>query len=332
MRRRRGASPTAPRCFLGESVWCRACRCRRVVKSDMRGLVTAGRTFSWSGAAGLEIERNRCSAMVAHRTDAGHSKRCRHTCSSGTVWVAVSRRGRPATSTSRPARGRSRCWRPRTFLRGRKPAQRVCRRWLLCRGRGRPAAAVPAAPQPRRADRGAVMPGRLDQQAAGMAVAGLGDRALTGGPEETRTAPTPGRRRSSGQLAGASRRSRRPGRTRSTWRLRADTHPSGHHRGELAVGGQPAITAFEAIAAAAGSTGRRPRHRPAASPAYRTARGAATSCLPSTSPTAVDDPWRRSNFDIRCRAPIKSPRQSSRARTRSRAASWAALGITTSTI
>src|SRR6478736_4831115 len=40
-------------------------------------------------------------------------------------------------------------------------------------------------------------------------------------------------------------------------------------------------------------------------------------------------PWRSNSLESRCRALIKSPRQSSRARTRSRAASWLTLGIDT---
>jgi hypothetical protein len=43
-------------------------------------------------------------------------------------------------------------------------------------------------------------------------------------------------------------------------------------------------------------------------------------------------PWRRSSFDNRCRPAIRSPRQSSRARTKSRAASCSTLGIVTATI
>ena len=57
-------------------VGCRACRCRRVVKSDMRGLVTAGpwvRSRSW--AAGLEVERDLLRGnVIAHRTGADHSE------------------------------------------------------------------------------------------------------------------------------------------------------------------------------------------------------------------------------------------------------------------
>jgi hypothetical protein len=38
--------------------------CRRVVKSDIRGLVTAGRTVLLEWIAGLEIERNQ--AVLQH--------------------------------------------------------------------------------------------------------------------------------------------------------------------------------------------------------------------------------------------------------------------------
>ena len=40
-------------------------------------------------------------------------------------------------------------------------------------------------------------------------------------------------------------------------------------------------------------------------------------------------PWRSRSLDSRCRARIRSPRQSSRARTRSRAFSWSTLGTDT---
>ena len=72
------------------------------------------------------------------------------------------------------------------FLRWSKPAQRVCSRWLAAWARVRAVgvAVSPAAAQIAAGTvRGAVMPGRLDQQAAGVAVAGLGDPALgPGGP------------------------------------------------------------------------------------------------------------------------------------------------------
>ena len=64
----------------------------------------------------------------------------------------------------------------------------------------------------------AVVPGGLDQQPAGVPVAGLGDRPLASGRRRRRTrwAPARGRRRSSGRSTGASRRSRPRARTRST--------------------------------------------------------------------------------------------------------------------
>ncbi len=43
-------------------------------------------------------------------------------------------------------------------------------------------------------------------------------------------------------------------------------------------------------------------------------------------------PWRNSSFDNRCRARIRSPRQSSLARTKSRAPSCATVGTTTGVI
>jgi hypothetical protein len=57
VRRRRGATPTAPRCFLGESVWC-ACRLATRGQTDMRGLVTAGRGFGWIASACLASSVN----------------------------------------------------------------------------------------------------------------------------------------------------------------------------------------------------------------------------------------------------------------------------------
>ena len=45
------------------------------VKSDMRGLGTAGRTVLLEWIAGLEIERNRLQCrVIAHRAFAGHSQ------------------------------------------------------------------------------------------------------------------------------------------------------------------------------------------------------------------------------------------------------------------
>jgi len=46
----------------------------------------------------------------------------------------------------------------------------------------------------------------------------------------------------------------------------------------------------------------------------------------------VDDPLSQQQFDTRCRADIRSPRTSSRARTRSLAASCSTLGIVTEVI
>ena len=133
----------------------------------------------------------------------------------------VSRRARPATSTSRPARGRSRCWRPRAACGGRRtpPSGRAGAGWRAVRGRGRRGWPVLAAAQLHAGPVGrAVMPGRLDQQPAGVPVAGLGDRPLRAGPTGGGLGghQTRGRRRSSGRSTGASPRSRPPTRTRST--------------------------------------------------------------------------------------------------------------------
>ncbi len=50
-RRRPGPSSWAPP-TVARSIWggWRACRFRRVVNSDVRGLATAGRLFGWSGS------------------------------------------------------------------------------------------------------------------------------------------------------------------------------------------------------------------------------------------------------------------------------------------
>ena len=67
-------------------------------------------TFESERTAGLEIERNQLHCnVIAHKSSAGHSQTLAaitELISSGQLWV-VSRRARPATSTSRPVRGRS---------------------------------------------------------------------------------------------------------------------------------------------------------------------------------------------------------------------------------
>jgi hypothetical protein len=67
-RRRPGPSSWAPPLWA-RSIWgwWRACRFRRVVNSDMRGLGTAGRLFGWSGSLS-SIERDpNAQLRIAHR-------------------------------------------------------------------------------------------------------------------------------------------------------------------------------------------------------------------------------------------------------------------------
>src|SRR5271166_678042 len=142
---------------------CRACRCRRVVKSEMRGLVTAGRDFRVGvGPLSLEIEREpRCGAtcllieltrVTPRRLPTPYAIR------PDSCGVVRRRRGRPTTSTSRPVHARSRRWRPPSvsYARRNRPSGCAGGCWRHARGPGRPGPRRSSA----RADRGWVDTGR----------------------------------------------------------------------------------------------------------------------------------------------------------------------------
>ena len=148
--------------------------------------------------------------------------------------------GRPTTSTSRPVRGRSRCWRPRGVSREHRSS-----------ASGRAGAGWPADPRRRAAGLAAcqrrrsstpgrygraVMPGRLDQQPSDMGVAGLGDRTL--GPRLARGVlgghqPEVGADRPTGQPRPVTDLDGQP--ERGQRRDAPQTTQPAHHRGELAV-------------------------------------------------------------------------------------------------
>lgn len=112
------------------------------VKSDMRGLVTAGRDFESEWSACLKGERHQLSSnMIAQRSHAGHSQTLAVTTefSSGQSW-GTTHRGWPTTSTSQQVRGRWPRW-PLTarFLRTSKPAQRAFKGRLAAWPRARAA-------------------------------------------------------------------------------------------------------------------------------------------------------------------------------------------------
>ena len=252
----------------------------------MRGLVTAGRAVRLERFACLEVERRRPMASAAHSCVAGRSSRCCHrSWSTKQVGGGASPRGRPGTSTSRPARGRSRRW----------------RRCASCGGRrscpsGGAAAGCPASPRARAAGLasahrsrmvlptavgGAVVPGGLDQQPAGVGVAGLGDRALDPGlaPEECSRGHQP----DEGADGGAGEpvpvadldRQREPGQRRDP----AQAAQPAHDRGELAVGGHRRDRGVEPVPAGGGGQRRRrsrSRRSPGSPAGRRTAAGAAT--------------------------------------------------------
>jgi hypothetical protein len=157
------------------------------VKSDMRGLVTAGRDFRVGVDRRSSVERHQlCCNVIAHSQVAGHSKTLAATSelmSSGQLWVlAVEDGQRPAPASE--FAGDRRVGDHGAFLaliEAHPPVVQTPIRGLTpgAGGRGR---RIPAAPQRRaRPIRGPVMPGRFDEQSAGVAVAGLGDPTLGAG-------------------------------------------------------------------------------------------------------------------------------------------------------
>ncbi len=93
-------------------------------QSEMRGLVTAGPDFRYGADRFLKSSVIPLGGNgIAHSPDADHSKARADTVSQSPSWTFMgrgSRRGRPATSTSRPVRGRWRRWRPRGVSCGRQ--------------------------------------------------------------------------------------------------------------------------------------------------------------------------------------------------------------------
>ncbi len=205
--------------------------CRRVVKSDMRGLVTARTELSSrSWAAGLEIERDPLGDnVIVHRADAGHSKTLADTTIGlirTFVWALVVEDGQRPAPASQLAGDRS-VGDHRTFLAGIKASPAGVQAVIggMPASPGHRGSSIPAAPQITAGPiRGAVMPGGLDQQPAGMGIAGLGHSTLgAGGPRGGLGGHQPqvGADRAA-RSTGSSRRSPRPIRTRSVSRFRAD--------------------------------------------------------------------------------------------------------------
>ncbi len=174
---------------------------------------------------------------------------------------------------------------------------------------------------------GAVVPGGFDQQAAGVGVAGLGDRALHPGraggvlgrdQADERADAVAGEAVPVADLDGRAR-------TRSACEI-PRRQPSRRTTGVNSL--SPAISAI-AVSSRSPARGHaqhgcRSRTRtPAALRRRRSAAGAASGRARRSRPARRSRrcPWRSSSLDSRCRARIRSPRQSSRARTRSRAAS-----------
>ena len=207
---------------------------RRVSSLICAGWLPQDGTFESEWAACLKDERHQLSSnVIAHRSHAGHSQtlavttEVSHPDSCGVLVVENGQRPAPAGEFA----GDRRVGHDGAFLAFIEtgPAGVQTSVGCLTARPGRRGRRLPAPPQlaPRPIP-GSVMPGGFDQQAAGMAVAGLGDPALgsASSPRSTRWAPTRGRRRSSARSGVASLRFRRPTRTRSTWRPRADT-PAG---------------------------------------------------------------------------------------------------------
>jgi hypothetical protein len=110
----------------------RACRVD-ACQSEMRGLITARRTFETELAGGSSIERHHlCDSVIAHSPIAGHSRTLppRQRYSSGQLWVGQS--GMTASDQHQPASSRATATLAITarFWRASKPLQRVCRRRL----------------------------------------------------------------------------------------------------------------------------------------------------------------------------------------------------------
>ena len=124
-------------------------------QTDLRGLVTAGRCFGWER---VRASRDRASPLgtswkswglliesLAGRSSRCHRSRLRKQDQDVSIGRPVGRRGRPVTSTSRPARGRWRRWRRCGFLRRvRICTHRWCRRRLPWSPRSRAAAGANA--------------------------------------------------------------------------------------------------------------------------------------------------------------------------------------------
>jgi hypothetical protein len=178
------------------------------------------------------------------------------------------------------------------------------------------------------------MPGRLDQQPAGMAVAGLGDRALATSPATgllTGHQAEPGPDRGAGEampvgdLHGQPNPGQHPDPAQTA--QPTDQRRPGRGGGRLGDGAsrrsRRAWTARTAPWASSKAT-RRPGWT-SSTPTLASQR----ACAWVQAAPAKTSPWRSRSFDSRWRARIRSARASSRARTRSRAASSAWVGTRT---